>query len=177
MCTANICRSPVAERMIERGFAQRSVPVSVASAGFLEDGREPDSVMATMAAPLGIDTAGHKSRLVSPELVRSSDLVITMERRHARELIVGAPDVGHRVHTLRGLVAAASNSTLPPPPSGALEQWLKLLTEQRSPSDLMGDNAPDNIEDPHGRSKRHYRKCLEQLEPVCADLVLLLTRG
>lgn len=55
VCTANICRSPMAERFLRRDAATRGVDATVASAGMLTNG-EPASSGATEAlAAYGLD--------------------------------------------------------------------------------------------------------------------------
>ncbi len=143
------------------------VASSVASAGFLTEGSGPDMTMGDMVRPLGIDVTGHRSQVVTAELVASADLIITMERRHARELIVMSSDSAHRVHTLKGLVSTLRSG---PPLPGTLEEQLVALGAQRSFSDLMGDNTQDEVPDPHKRSKRRYRSAIEVLDGLTTDL-------
>lgn len=170
ICTANICRSPVAAQILRDRAREMGATVSVASAGFLEDGRSADPTMVAMAAGRGIDVVDHHSRVVSEELVRAADLVVTMERRHARELVVMAPDVAHRVHTLLGLLQAVPFSTV----SGPIDEWLREVAARREAADLMGDRGTDHVPDPYSRSKRHYRACLDTLEPAITDLASVL---
>lgn len=138
----------------------------MASAGFLFDGRGADSVMAEMVRPGGIDLSGHRSRKITQELADSADLIITMERRHAREIIVLAPDSAHRIHTMKGLVRATGAGS----PAGTLEESLTAIAAQRTFSDLMGDGGPDEVPDPHKKAKRHYKTALQSLDELTTDL-------
>lgn len=142
------------------------VACSVASAGFMFDGRGPDQTMADMVSPGGIDVSRHLSRIVDAELAGAADLVVTMERRHARQIIVMNPDAAHRVHTLKGLVRASASLSAPT----TLEESLRAIAEQRTFADLMGDGGDDEVPDPHKRSKRHYRSALEALDALTTDL-------
>ncbi len=170
ICTANICRSPVGAQLIRDRAAGRSLAIDVDSAGFLEVGRPADPTMVSMARTRGVDVSTHRSQVVDETMVRRADVTVTMERRHARELVVLAPDVGHRVHTLLGLTDAGRTV----PGHENLELWLRAVAEQRSAGDLMGDRGPDHIPDPYSRAKRHYRVCLDTLDTAVADLVELL---
>ena len=167
VCTANICRSPAAAQLLRDRASARGVGVSVSSAGFLEDGRSGDPTMVALAATRGIVVGDHRSTVVDEPLLRSADLVVTMERRHARELVVMAPDHAHRVHTLLGLLEAAVRAA----PSGEIDSWLRTVTADRHAADLMGDRGADQIPDPYGRAKRHYRTCLDSLEQGVDGLV------
>ena len=126
--------------------------------------------MVSEAARRGIFVGEHRSRVVDEAMLRAADVVVTMERRHARELVVMAPEIGHRIHTLLGLVASAPNV----PAGGDLDHWLRDVTAGREASDLMGDRGPDQIPDPYGRARRHYRTCLDTLDHAVDGLVELL---
>ena len=152
--------------MIAAKLDRLGVANSTASAGFMFDGRGPDLTMAEMVSPAGIDVARHQSRIVDGDLAGSADLVVTMERRHARQIIVMNPDAAHRIHTLKGLVRASISS----PPDLSLEDSLQSIAAQRSFSDLMGDGGDDEVPDPHKRSKKHYRSALEALDGLTTDL-------
>ena len=94
VCTGNTCRSPMAEviarhRIAERGWAQ----VQVRSAGVgAWDGSPASGGALRAAAASGLDLSGHASTYLTPELVESSDLILTMSAGHlarARELGAG----------------------------------------------------------------------------------------
>ena len=104
VCTANICRSPAAEAYLRRRSADRGVAVEVASAGFLYDGEPASETMAAAMAERGFDLSAHRSRISTCAMVDEADLVVTMERRHGRELSLRCGPRG--IFTLRGVVAA-----------------------------------------------------------------------
>lgn len=153
--------------MIFDKLDRKGIAASVASAGFLTNDSAADTVMRDLVRPLGVDVSNHRSRIASADLVNAADLILTMERRHARELIVMSPDSAHRVHTLKGLITTLRIS---PPPSGTLEEQLVALGARRSFADLMGDNADDDVPDPHRRSKRRYRSAIEVIDGLTTDL-------
>lgn len=157
--------------MIRKQFEQLGLPASVASAGFLEDDREADMTMVRLAANRGVVVEGHLSRVANAELIESSDLVVTMERRHARNLVILAPDIAYRVHTMLGLVQIGSAV---PPVDGDLDAFLRAVHDARDPGALIGDLGGDEIADPHGRAKRHYRRCLDQLVDTTDNVVRLI---
>ncbi len=152
-------------------FGQLGLPASLASAGFLENDREADLTMVRLAASRGVVVDRHLSRVATADLVQSSDLVLTMERRHARNLVILAPDLAYRVHTMLGLVQLGSAL---PPVDGDLEAFLRSVDAARNPGSLIGDLAGDEIADPHGRAKRHYRRCLDQLVETTDNVVQLI---
>lgn len=86
VCLGNICRSPYGERVLRRMLAATEAPVTVTSAGFEPPGRESPEMAVSAAGRRGVDLSEHRSRILSVEEVRSSDLVLVMEPRQRRAL-------------------------------------------------------------------------------------------
>jgi protein-tyrosine-phosphatase len=84
VCTGNICRSPLAEALMERELEKREIDgVAVSSAGTGAWEGAPASEGAYLVAlEHGLDLSSHRARLLTKDLVRSSDLVLTMARHH-----------------------------------------------------------------------------------------------
>jgi protein-tyrosine phosphatase len=157
VCTANICRSPMAE-----GFTRALAPeLVVRSAGFLEAGRPaaPDAVRAM--AERGVDIAGHRSTVVGRELLAEADLVLTMERAHLRELVQLDPGVRARAYTLPFFVQQAAAR----PPAADRSAYLRALDDRRGTAGMLG-SGPDEVGDPYGRRYKHFRQSADQLEQL-----------
>lgn len=73
LCTGNSCRSQMAEGVARARFG---AAVQVASAGIETHGLNPLAVR--VMAEKGIDIAQHQSKLIDPQYLNSSDLVITL---------------------------------------------------------------------------------------------------
>jgi protein-tyrosine phosphatase len=168
VCTANICRSVMAERFLRRELASRGLfDTVVESCGTLFDDQPASDVVLAVLAEYGIDAADHRSRRFTPEMLAGSDLVITMERRHARELSVALDGASPRIHTLGALVEWLGEAAeLVGPPAPRVER----CADEREASDLFG-SGPDEVADPHGRSKRVHRKAAERIDTLCVGLV------
>lgn len=84
VCTGNTCRSPLAEGLLkERAREENMGDLEVISAGTAA----PFGLSATQnavraAAELGIDISSHRSKPLTPEVVREADLVLAMEYTH-----------------------------------------------------------------------------------------------
>ena len=52
----------------------------------------------------GIDIRSHRSRLITRELMRQFNLILTMERGHKEALSIEFPDLAGRVHLLSEMV-------------------------------------------------------------------------
>lgn len=83
LCHGNICRSPFAALLLQRQLLRSQVEVSIRSAGFLASGRPSTPEALEAASYWNIDLSAHRSRQVSPELMRRSDLVVVMEPSQA----------------------------------------------------------------------------------------------
>jgi len=84
VCTGNICRSPLAEALLERALRDRGMEdVAVTSAGTgAWDGAPASEGAYLVGLERGLDLSGHRARLLSRELVEQADLILTMARHH-----------------------------------------------------------------------------------------------
>lgn len=84
VCHGNICRSPVAARLLERELM--TLGIAVHSAGFIGFNRPAPAHALTAAEGYGVDLSQHRSRLATADLVRAADLIVVMDLRQQRLL-------------------------------------------------------------------------------------------
>lgn len=104
ICTANICRSPMAEAL----FRQRLKTVRpdwqewrIASAGtWALDGEMASTNSRQVMADLGLDISYHRARTVTAEMLQDFDLILTMEAGQKEALQVEFPSIAKRVFLL-----------------------------------------------------------------------------
>jgi len=112
ICTANQCRSPMAE-VIGRDRLTRRYPATewrIGSAGVRAvDGYPATPASATVAGRHGFDLSRHSSRPLSPALVAETDLLVTMEMAHKRAILAAFPESEARVFTLAELVGESGD--------------------------------------------------------------------
>jgi protein-tyrosine-phosphatase len=108
VCTGNICRSPLAESLMRFHLAERGLDITVGSAGTGAWEGAPASEGAYLVAlEHGLDLSAHRARLLSRDIVDSSDLVLTMARHHrARVEELGGSGRVHVLGEYAGLQAA-----------------------------------------------------------------------
>ena len=88
VCHGNICRSPYAAALLRRLVQASSGGPRIASAGFVGPGRPCPSWALEVAAERGLDLSQHRSRVLSPQEVRSADLIVVMDEQQRRLLRV-----------------------------------------------------------------------------------------
>ena len=168
VCTANICRSPAAEYYLRHHARELGIDLEVSSAGFLYDDEPASEAMATVMGERGFDLSAHRSRVVNCAMVDAVDLVVTMERRHGRDLAGKCGPVG--IFTLRGAVEALR--VLEGEFDGPIDR-LEAIDRNRLPADLLGV-GDDEVPDPFGKSMRVNRRAADDLSALAEELLKLL---
>lgn len=171
MCTANICRSPMAERMLRRHVAARDADATIISAGLLEGGRAASDGSVRVLANLGLDLSDHLSTRIDADAVTASDLVLAMEVRHVREAVLLAPDRLDHIYTLRELVERAQE--IGPRGPQPLDTWLADLSQGRTPGSLVGRTDLD-VADPYGGPAAGYDRAGAELHALTSEAADLL---
>lgn len=89
VCTGNICRSPIGERLLRQHLPGKQVT----SAGiFGLEGHPADAEAQAVALRHGVSLEGHVARKVTRGLLQKSDLILVMEPEHLRFIAVLAPE-------------------------------------------------------------------------------------
>jgi protein-tyrosine-phosphatase len=173
VCTANVCRSPMAAAHLGVVVGDLDEPVTVASAGLLEGGHPVTREVLLAMAPFGVDLTTHRSTSLTPAAVQSADLVLGMERRHAREAILLVPAAWNRTFTLKEFVRRGETSGARRP-AEPLSTWLVALTGSRERTDLIGRSPEDDVADPLGGSLADYRATAAELADLVQRMAKLL---
>jgi protein-tyrosine phosphatase len=176
VCTANVCRSPVAA-----GLLKRALPTvdawSVRSAGTASFRVPLDPNTVTAAADVGIDIGAHVPRVLDREILHGdgADLVLTMTRAHLREVVAIDASWWPRAFTLKELVRRASAE--PRRPTGEpLADWLARLTVGRRAAAMMRPDPADDVDDPYGMPRRAHVQMVRELGDLIDVLVTSLWR-
>jgi protein-tyrosine-phosphatase len=158
--------------MAEAMFRQRAIlsgaPLRVDSAGFATQGEAPPEATQATMRTLGFDLSSHRSRLVAPEMLEVSDLIIGMTRAHVWEAAVMVPDIIPKSFVfgeLDRLNGEVGGRRVGEP----LREWLDRLHEHRS-DEGHSARGGDEIFDPFGRRKRSHRKVAQRIQDLVLDL-------
>lgn len=106
VCTANICRSPVATGLLKDRLERRGLDDwTVSSAGtwaMVPRGASRHSV--EIMQRNGFDISDHRARMIDAAMVADADLVLCMEIGHAEALRAEFPEEAHKVYLLSEMV-------------------------------------------------------------------------
>ena len=155
LCTANVCRSPMAAALLARRLSGLSVAVRVRSGGMLRGGDPPLPEVISVMARYGIDITGHRSRVACAADLARASLVLAMTRDNLRYAVVTEPGAWPRAFTLRELIRRGEQVG-PRPPDEPFSGWLSRVHAGRERVALLGDSADDDVPDPAGGPLRAY---------------------
>ncbi len=174
VCSANQCRSPLAESSLLAHAGARGLPVSVRSAGTQAVPGVPATGPTVDAArKLGRDLTGHRSAPVAASSVAGADLVVGLERRHVQELVVLQPGTFGRTFTLRELVRRGRDVG-PRSADEPVAAWLARVHAGRRPTDMLGASPEDDVADPTGSRAADHLTTAEDIDRMAVEVLELL---
>ena len=142
ICTANTCRSPMAEGLFRHALAAQSDPLKslkVSSAGVSVYDRQPANPNSVKAmAKVGIDISDHRSQHITDSMIESALAFFTMTETHLAMLAY----------------------QIDPPPANAFLM--------RS---FIEGNADTQIPDPFGMNLSEYEACRDSMVEAIPSLV------
>jgi protein-tyrosine-phosphatase len=105
VCTANQCRSPMAEGLLRLRVGVNNPEWRIESAGTWAIDGVPASYNSVLVLDgLGYDLSNHKSRTVNLEILDSHKLILVMERGHKEALCVEFPEVASQIYLLSEMI-------------------------------------------------------------------------
>src|SRR5579863_5968918 len=152
LCTANVCRSPMAAALLARRLAVLGLTVPVRSAGMIRCGDPPHPEVVSVMAPYGIEISSHSSRVaVASDLARAG-LVLAMARDNLRYAVITEPEAWPRAFTLKELIRRGEQIGARSP-GEPFAEWLSRVHAGRERTSLLGDSVEDDVADPAGGSR------------------------
>jgi protein-tyrosine phosphatase len=98
VCTANICRSPMAEGLLRARLGEAAQDWRIESAGtWAIDGEQAAPRAIKVLQARGIDLSEHRSRIVNPAILSQARLVLVMEKGHKEALQVEFPRFASKI--------------------------------------------------------------------------------
>jgi protein-tyrosine phosphatase len=138
VCTGNICRSPLAERLtrlrLTELLGQRAAQFEVSSVGVRGlVGRAMDVAAAAQLRRLGGDPDGFSARALTAPVLQRAGLVLTATRAHRSRVLEEEPRALRRTFTIREFAGLVEGATA------------------ASPADLVADAAGRRTDSQVGR--------------------------
>ena len=175
VCTGNICRSPVAERLFRARVAP-DLPVAASSAGTLGlVGHPIDGPSALALRELDGEPEGHAARRLTSDLVTGADLILTAQTSHRESILHTEPLVFRRAFTLRefGRLGAAAGPVAGIVDPEALRGRVAEIAGQRGSAGRAVAGS-DDIGDPFGASLDVARTCAAQISAAVDAAIAVL---
>ena len=126
ICTANICRSPVAAALLRDRLRQRGLTEwTVRSAGTWAMAAGPASRYSVeVMGRHGFNITDHRATMVEEGHLRDADLALTMEDGHAEALRAEFPAQAHKVFMLTEMIGR--NYNIPDPYGGPAYEYQRM---------------------------------------------------
>lgn len=171
VCTGNICRSALAERLGQAYLADvlGSDAVRLASAGtraVVGSAMHPDSAL--VLEGLGGTAGDFRARQLMDGMITEADLVLTMTRAHRQDVLHRVPRALHRTFTLTE--AAALLRLLPVPAPEPCARGRRLVADLATARPQRHSGEDDDIQDPIGQPLEVHA----EVGQVIADALLPL---
>lgn len=182
VCTANHCRSPIAEQLLRYAAAQQfGSPDAwvVESAGTDIPGPWPLHEFAAAALAERIPAvSAHVSKSLDAAAIARADLVLTGSRRHRSSVVSNAPAAIGRTFTI---LQFARLCQAVPPITGAdpAELGRQLIAEAKSARSTLQPvpGELDDLPDPIGQPLSEFRLCAERIQDAVDAMLRPLTLG
>ncbi|MGB0335259.1 MAG: low molecular weight protein arginine phosphatase [Opitutales bacterium] len=147
ICTGNICRSPMGERLLQHALAAEGSPLDqleVVSAGVAAGYGDPASTNSIEALKkIQLDLSNHKSQPVTQSLIDQAFAIFGMTQSHIDILNHYHRNLPSRVHLFR---------------------------------EFMSDGADQEIPDPFGQNFAAYAACLDSMAEAIPSIVTYLKK-
>ena len=147
ICTGNICRSPMAERLLQQALEAEGAPLNefqVISAGVAAWAGDPASENSVKAlSKIGIPLEHHKSQPITKSLLEQAFLVLGMTESHLHALDKYKNVLPPKVHLFREFMESPETFEIP---------------------------------DPYGQNLAAYRECLDSMAEAIPSLLAYLKR-
>jgi protein-tyrosine phosphatase len=156
VCTGNICRSALGERL-GRAYLDEHVGSDAADLRLVSAGTRavtgsrmhPDSAL--VLAGYGAEAGDFRARQLDGRIASSADLVLTMTRAHRKDVLERAPGALQRTFTLPEAAALLADVFTDPTGSDFPERARRLVTTMAAARGRRSGGEDDDVRDPIGQ--------------------------
>jgi protein-tyrosine phosphatase len=173
VCTGNICRSPLAERLLQHGLDQLApgaYRVDSAGTGALV-GAAMEPHIEGFVRVLGASADNFSARQLTAAILAEQDLVLALTRRHRSRIMELHPGMLKKAFTLREL-ARLLPQVQTHRGAAPRERWEAVIPLALRARSLHGHNPEeDDVVDPYGRGDDVYEQTRREIMPAVLALL------
>ncbi|MEU4559601.1 phosphotyrosine protein phosphatase [Actinoplanes sp. NPDC023936] len=188
VCMGNICRSPMAERLLDRAVRDRGgepglVRSVSAGTGGWHEGEEMNPPAARQVRARRGTPDGFLARKLRGDFIDEADLILTATADQYDYVVALRPDAADRTFVLGEfgrLLAGVDAGALPPFPSADAKPdavYARGTAIVEAAARLRGGEAPqpgDDLDDPWGRGDQTFQRIGDEIEDATVPLATLL---
>ncbi len=194
VCMGNICRSPMAERMLAKALRDR-VPAPVPGGGPLgeavrsvsagtggwHEGEEMNPPAARLLDARGCDTSGFAARKLTGDHIDAAHLVLTATADQHDYVVALRPDAAGRTFVLGEfgrLLARIDTEALPKAeatPEQVYARGVAIVAAAAARRGAEPAQAADDLDDPWGRGDQTFIRIGDEIEDTVVPFATLLS--
>jgi protein-tyrosine phosphatase len=190
VCMGNICRSPMAERLLVLAARERVgdkaddlILTHSAGTGGWHAGEEMNPPAAREVGRRGGDSGRFAARRLLVEHLDSTDLVLTATAEQQDFVLSLRPDAADRTFVLGEfgrLLGGVDPAALPryaPAPDAVYARGVALVEAAATARGGAAPEPEDDLDDPWGRGDAYFRRVAEEIDQTVRPLAGLLLPG
>ncbi|MCW3818747.1 phosphotyrosine protein phosphatase [Micromonospora sp. DR5-3] len=193
VCMGNICRSPMAERLLVLAVRERLGRLGAdpersdellhshsAGTGGWHAGEEMNPPAARQVTSRGGDVAGFAARKLRSDLIDAADLVLTATADQQEYVVALRPDAAARTFVLGEfgrLLGGVDASALPPAeaaPDAVYARGVALVAAADAARQGAAPLPGDDLDDPWGRGDQCFSRVADEIEETVHPLAAVL---
>lgn len=192
VCMGNICRSPMAERLLDLAVRERLAKAGAtppadellhshsAGTGGWHAGEEMNPPAARQVRARGGDVNGFLARKLRSDLIDAADLVLTATADQQEYVVALRPDAAGRTFVLGEFgrfLAGVDLSALPPAEPTANAVYARGVALVEAVDAARGSSAAlptDDLDDPWGRGDQTFSRVADEIEDTLHPLATAL---
>ncbi|GIF87257.1 phosphotyrosine protein phosphatase [Catellatospora chokoriensis] len=187
VCMGNICRSPMAERLLALAVTEQAGPVGAdlvlshsAGTGGWHEGEEMNPPAARQVRSRGGSPDDFSARKLRAEHIEAADLILTATADQYDYVVALRPDAADRTFVLGEfgrLLSAVDPSTLPAAdrtPDAVYARGVALVAAVAAARNGEPAQAKDDLDDPWGRGDQVFARVADEIQSTVHPLTTVL---
>jgi len=187
VCMGNICRSPMAERLLARAVRDRAGEVGdqllrsvSAGTGGWHEGEEMNPPAARQVRARGGATTGFAARKLRGDFIDAADLIFTATADQYDYVVALRPDAADRTFVmgefgrLLGAIDQAGLPSAAAEPDAVYARGVAIVEAVHRLRDGASPLPGDDLDDPWGRGDQTFQRIGEEIEDTTVPFATLL---